>query len=181
MDIFPSQQNLKTLTFDSEKGKWFEIESVVETFNEAIREIDRLKQRNLNAYRQFSKVTKTIDNKKVIPSSSVIQYAYNHRQGFKYFERICIKIDRKIGLLSKSSYTVLDLYKEIAREGIFEDNKIEELLLATVDITALLWKQLVFQTCNSGEVMYIKQIENAAGSLKYVNYLLPYIISMVFR
>jgi len=75
MDIFPSQQNLKTLTFDSEKGKWFEIESVVETFNEAIREIDRLKQRNLNAYRQFSKVTKTIDNKKVIPSSSVIQYA----------------------------------------------------------------------------------------------------------
>jgi len=40
--------------------------------------------------------------------------------------------------LSKSSYTVLDLYKEIAREGIFEDNKIEELLLATVDITALL-------------------------------------------
>ena len=63
MDIFPSPHNLKTLTFDSEEGKWFEVESVVETFSEGIRKIDGLKQRNLNVYRQFSKVTKTINNK----------------------------------------------------------------------------------------------------------------------
>ena len=41
-------------------------------------------------------------------------------------------------------------------------------------------QQLAYHTCSSGEVMY-KHMENNAGGLKYVNYLLPYIISMVFR
>ena len=137
MDIFPKlnkDNELYVLPFANNEEYWLDCENVIDAFCEGILNKSGQKTKRSNVARDFRKHAQVIDGKNAISMSAVIQYAYNHRQKCEYSKIICQNIEAKLGFKRSNIDSVLDIYKDTAKQGLYGDAEVDAFIAQNVDL-----------------------------------------------